>query len=103
MAARFLRNRGVNRRIEQVIRLACPQRSAKIGGIFLPETHIERAGTGHPHAVAGFAEIVGEGRDESQSAASFSNSGISRRAAGAIGDFFKRKMFAESRPHQKER
>mgnify|MGYP000361356845 CR=1 FL=1 len=41
-----------------------PQRCAQIRRVVLAEAHIERAGAGQSHAIAGLAEIMGEGGDE---------------------------------------
>src|ERR671935_1317453 len=49
--------------IEEIVAFRGAQRGAQIGGVFLTETHVERARASHPHAIAGFAEIVGERRD----------------------------------------
>src|SRR6266849_1023902 len=42
----------------------CTQGRPQIGGIVLPQAHIEHPGAGKPHAVAAFAEIVAQRRDE---------------------------------------
>mgnify|MGYP000060554999 CR=1 FL=1 len=42
---------------------------AEIGIVILAEAHVERAGAGEAHAIAGFAEIVGHGRDEADAPA----------------------------------
>ena len=51
-------------RAESSVVGASPQRRPQVGGVVLAETHIERAGAGEPHAVAAFAEIVRQRRDE---------------------------------------
>ena len=58
----------------------------QIGGIFLAETHEQRSGAGHPHAIAAFAEIMREGGDEAESAARLAHFHIPRRTAGLVGD-----------------
>ena len=50
-----------------------PQRCAKIGGVFLSEAHEQRAGAGQPDAVAAFAEIMGQRRDEAEPPAGFAH------------------------------
>src|SRR5262245_17199317 len=49
------RDGGLDRGIEHVVGLGGAQRRAQVGGVFLAETHEERASAGDPHAVAGFA------------------------------------------------
>src|SRR5689334_20606557 len=56
----------VDRGKEEIVGFGSAQRLAQIGRVFLAETHIERAGAGHPHAIAGLAEIVRERRNESE-------------------------------------
>ena len=58
---------------------------AQIGAVLLAQAHVEHAGAGEAHAVAAFAEIMGEGRDQAQPAAGFRHVEIARRAAGAMG------------------
>src|SRR5690348_2270333 len=57
---RLAADRLVDRGKEQVVGLRGAQRLTQIGRVFLAEAHIERAGAGHPHAIAGLAEIMGE-------------------------------------------
>src|SRR5476649_133511 len=49
----------IDGRAEQVIVGGGAERFAQIGGIFVAETGVQRAGAGNPHPVAGFTEIVG--------------------------------------------
>src|SRR5271157_1095379 len=64
-------DRLVDRGKEQVVGLRGAQWFAQIGRVFLAETHIECAGAGHPHAIAGFAEIMRERSNETEAAAGF--------------------------------
>src|ERR1700741_719693 len=48
-------DRGIDRGIDEIDAFRSPQWRAQIGGILLTEAHIERAGAGEAHAVAGFA------------------------------------------------
>ena len=66
VALGLARDRLGDRPVEQLVALGGAQRRAQVGGVLLAEAHIERAGAGQPHAVAAFAEIVGERRDEAQ-------------------------------------
>src|SRR4051812_4235452 len=61
LARHGLADRGDQRRVA----FRCAHGRAKVGGVFLAEAHVKRAGTGQPHAVAGFTEVVGHRRDES--------------------------------------
>src|SRR5215831_14302217 len=63
------RDRFRNRRIEQIVAFGRAQRRAQIGGVLLTEAHVEGSRAGHPHPIAGFAEIVGQRRDEAEPAA----------------------------------
>jgi hypothetical protein len=40
MAAGFSGNRLVDRGIQQIVRLTCPQWAAQVGSVFLSQTHI---------------------------------------------------------------
>src|SRR5215831_230047 len=60
------RDRFRNRRIEQIVAFGRAQRRAQIGGVLLTEAHVEGSRAGHPHPIAGFAEIVGQRRDEAE-------------------------------------
>ena len=44
--------------------MGLPQRRPQIGRVVLAKAHKERAGAGHAHAIAAFAEIMGEGRNK---------------------------------------
>src|SRR5260370_37433660 len=61
-----------------------PQRPAQIGGIFLAEAGVQRAGAGDPHPVAGLAEIMGHRRDKAELAAGFADADIAGGAAGIV-------------------
>src|SRR5205085_10762524 len=79
-------DRLVDRGIEQIVGFRGAQWLAQIGGVFLAETHKERAGAGDAHAITGLAEVMGERGDEAEPAASFRNAHIARRPAGPIVD-----------------
>src|SRR5215472_3573408 len=66
MALGLAGNRGVDGGKQRIIGFRGAQRFAQIGRVVLAKTHVQRAGAGHPHAVAGFAEIMGEGSDEAE-------------------------------------
>ena len=90
VALGLARNRFVDGGEEEVVALGGAQRLAQIGGILLAEAHIQRAGAGDAHAIAGFAEIVGERRDEAEPAAGLGDAYIARRAAGAVVEVVER-------------
>ncbi len=58
-----------DRGVEQRVVSRCPERCAQVRVIFLAQAHIELAGARHPHAIAAFAEIVRQRRDEAETAA----------------------------------
>src|SRR5579875_1237967 len=64
--------------------VATPERRPQIGGVLLPQAHIEGARAGEPHAVAGFAEIMRHRRDEADASTRLLALEIARGAAGAI-------------------
>ena len=74
----------VDRRVEQIVVGRRAQRRAQIGGVFLAEAGVERARAGDPHPVAGFAEIVGQRRDEPQLAAGFLDADVAGGTAGRV-------------------
>ena len=52
MPLRLSRDRIVDGAEQKVIGFRCTQRFAQIGGVFLAEAHIERAGASDSHAIA---------------------------------------------------
>src|SRR5215467_11069015 len=66
-------NRLVDRGKERIVGLRSAQGFAQIGRVVLAETHKQRAGAGHPHAIAGFAEIMRERSNETEAAAGLRN------------------------------
>ena len=84
MALGFSADRFIDGGIEKIVGFRGAQRFAQVGGVLLAEAHIERAGAGHAHAIARFAEIVSERRNEAEPSAGFRNAHIARRAAGPI-------------------
>src|SRR5262245_2207721 len=103
LALGLARDRFRNRRIEQSVALGRAQRGAQIGGVFLAEAHVEGSRAGHPHSIAGFAEIVGQRRDEAEPAAGLDDVDVARRSAAAIVDILEREPFAQARPHDRQR
>ena len=53
-----------DRRMQAFVALRGAQRRPQIGGVFVSKAHVERPRARHAHAIAAFAEIVGERRDE---------------------------------------
>jgi hypothetical protein len=49
---------------QQRIAFTVSQRCPKISGIVLPQAHVQRPGASQPNAVAGLAEIMSKGSDE---------------------------------------
>src|SRR6516164_8024239 len=82
MAARLAVDRFANRRLEHLISFGLTQGGAQIRGILLAEAHIQRAGAGHPDAVAAFAEIMGQRGDEAEPPTGLAHRDIARRSAG---------------------
>ena len=83
VALRFSADRFIDGGIEKIIGFRGAQRFAQIGRVFLAETHIECAGAGHPHAIAGFAEIMRERSNETEPAAGFRNAHVARQIGRA--------------------
>jgi hypothetical protein len=73
MAPGFSADRLIDGGKEKIVGFRGAQRLAQVGGVFLAEAHIERAGAGRSHAIAGFAEIVRERRDEAELSTGFCN------------------------------
>src|SRR5262245_54237350 len=90
VALGLARDRLGDRGVEQIVAFGRAQRSAQIGGVFLTEAHVKGTRAGHPHPVAGLAEIVGQRRDEAQPAAGFGDLDVARRPAAAIVDILER-------------
>ena len=92
-----------DRLAQRLVALAGAQRRAQVGGILLPQAHIQRAGAGQPHAVAAFAEIMRQRGDETQLAAGFLNLDIARRPAGLVGDVGQGEALRQLLAHQRQR
>src|SRR5437764_13323604 len=103
MALGFSANCFIDGGIEQIVGFRGAQRFAQVGGVLLTEAHIERAGARYSHAIAGFAEIVSERRDEAEPSAGFRNSHIARGAAASIVDVVELIALAKARAHERER
>src|SRR4051812_41027633 len=86
MALGLARDRVLDGSIEQGVTLRRAQRRAEVGGVFLAEAHVERAGAGEAHAVAGLAEVMRQRRDESETSAGLGDLHVAGGPAGAIVD-----------------
>src|SRR5690554_3355164 len=92
MALGLSANGLVNGSREQIVAFRLTQRCAQIGSIFLAEAHEQRSGAGDTHAVAAFAEIVGEGRDKAQSSAGLLHLHIAGGPAGLVRNVDQREI-----------
>src|SRR5215210_4454102 len=86
VALRLAQDGGIDRRIDEIVAFRGTQRRAQISSVFLAETHVKRAGTGEPHAIARLAKVMGKRRDEAEPSAGFRNVHVARRSAGAVVD-----------------
>src|SRR5262245_28137203 len=93
----------VDRGIEEGVIGTCAKRRLEIGCVLLAETHIESAGAGDAHAIARFAEIVRQWRDEAEPPSSLAHLDIAGRTAGAVGVVVEREALLKPRPHQRQR
>ena len=84
MAFGFAGDRLTDRRIEKTVPLRGAERGAQVGRVFVPQTHVKRAGTGHPHAVAALAEIMGQRGDEANQSAGLPDPQIPRGSSAAM-------------------
>src|SRR5690606_507538 len=82
----------VNRSREQHVALRRTQWGTQNGSIVLAEAHEERSGAGDAHAVAAFAEIVGEGRNKAKSPAGLLHLHIAGGPAGLVRNVGQRKI-----------
>jgi hypothetical protein len=77
------RNRFFDGGVQEIVALGSAERFTQVGRVFLPKAHIERAGAGDAHAIAGFAKIMGKRRDEAEPAAGLGDAHVtSTRAWG---------------------
>src|SRR5437762_9642340 len=76
MALRLQPDGAIDGGRQQIIVGGGSQRFAQIGGIFVPEAGVQRAGAGDPYPVAGLAEIMRHRRDEAELAAGLGNADI---------------------------
>ncbi|EKD60276.1 MAG: hypothetical protein ACD_54C00842G0001, partial [uncultured bacterium] len=90
MAFRLAGNGGADGLVQGGIIGAGPQRRAQVGHVFLTQTHIQLAGAGQPDAVAAFAEIMRQRRDEADALAGFGKPDIAGGATGAVGQIDQR-------------
>src|SRR6185295_18473346 len=100
MALRFARNRSVDGVRENGVVARSAQRRAQVGRVVLAEAHVERSGAGQPDAVAAFAKIMSQRRDEAEAAAGLCDANIARWSTGAVIAFFQGKVFRKLRAHQ---
>src|SRR3546814_18933117 len=84
VALRLARDGGVDGGLERRVVLAGAQRRAEVGRVLLAEAHVERAGAGQPHPVAGLAEVMRERRDEADAPAGLGAVHVARRAARRV-------------------
>src|SRR5215475_9506870 len=89
--------------VEQVVALRGTQHAAQVGGIVLAEAHEQRARAGDAHAVAGFAEIVRQRRDEAEPAAGLAHAHVAGRPAGAVIDLVEGEAVGEPGSHHRQR
>src|SRR5215813_2557382 len=74
----------VDRGVEEGVVATCAKRRSEIGCVLLAETHIESAGAGDAYAIARFAEIMRQRRDEAEPPPSLAHLDIAGRTAGAV-------------------
>src|SRR6056297_3841831 len=72
---------GANGVLELRIVVRRPQRRAQVGHVLLSEAHVKLPGAGQAHAVAAFAEVMRERRDEADLLARLLQLDIARGAA----------------------
>src|SRR4051812_11280146 len=101
MPLRFAPDGLVNGAVDKLIALGRTQRRPQVSGIFLAETHIQRAGAGDADTVAAFAEVVGHRRDEAEPSPGFLHPRITRRAARAIIDVLKHEPLTQPRTYHR--
>ncbi len=97
------RDRVLDRCLQKLVAFGGAQRRAQVRGIFLAEAHVQRAGAGQAHPVTGFAEIVGQRRDQAEPATGLGHLNVTGRAARPIIDVGEREAFGEARPHHRQR
>src|SRR6476469_2796141 len=97
------RDRRVDGGVKQTVGFACSERRSKIGGILLAEAHIESAGAGHPYSVARLTEIMGERRDETESASGLAHLHVASGTTRAMQALLEGEVVLKPCPHQAER
>src|SRR3546814_6793060 len=85
VALRLARDGGVDGGLERRVVLAGAQRGAEVGRVLLAEAHVERAGAGQPHPVAGLAEVMRERRDEAEAPAGLGAGPVARAEETRVG------------------
>jgi len=100
---RLAQDRFRDRGMQEIVSFRCAQRCAQVGRVFLAKAHVKRSGAGDADAIAGFAEIVGEGSDEAQPASGLCHPDVAGGAARAIIDIFQREVLGKPRAHDRER
>src|SRR5690349_20382425 len=83
---------------QRLVTLALAQYRAEIGGIVLPKAHIKCPRAGEADAIAAFAEVMGEGRDEADALTGLLDPYITRRSARALTGFGQGPALLQFRP-----
>src|SRR5262245_49246576 len=99
MSLRLPGDGGIDRGVEEGVVGTCAKRRSEIGRVLLAETHIESSGAGNAHAIARFAEIMRQRRDEAEPPSSLAHLDIAGRTAGAVGVVVEREALRKARPH----
>src|SRR6516165_7093310 len=92
-----------NGRMQALVALRDTQGRAQIRRILLSQAHIKGPGAGHPHAVAGFTEIMSERRNEAEPPAGLGDSDIAGGTAGAVVAVVEREPLGQSRANNRKR
>src|SRR4051812_35098157 len=90
MALRLAGNGSIDCRVKRLIAFGCPQRRTEAPRTLLSQAQEYRAGTGHPHAIAGFTEVVVLRRDEARPASILLDLHIAGGPAGPVVKIFER-------------
>ena len=86
-----------------VVRFSPADHGFQIGLVFLAQAHEQLPGRRQPHAVAAFAKVVRERRDEAQLQAKLLNMDIARRATGAVRQIGERVALRQIVAHARQR
>ena len=91
----FARDGRADRLAQGLVVGAGAQGRAQVGVVLLAQAHEQLSGAGDAHAVAAFAEIMGQGRDEADLLPGLGQPDITGRAACAFGKIQQRKAFGQ--------